>query len=144
MAIVNRSLDTSEQNHVFSAAFGAVATGLTLNAVIVPFASTLEAVRVAATGISGAPTGLVKVLRFIVGTGSTTLTGGATTLTLTAVGTSGVQSVVLASSGSTFLSLVAGDVIQYTSAGSNAAADSINVSVVLQAIQDIRSSFGVT
>jgi hypothetical protein len=142
MAICNRDLDPSEQKHVLAANYGAVATTLVLPVGVVPYPSTIVSARVAATGISGAPTGALKINRFIVGSGSTVYLGGFTTLTLQAVGTSGVQSVVIAAAGSTALNLLAGDEITYTSAGANAAVSGLAVSVVIQATQDIRSYYG--
>jgi hypothetical protein len=143
MAVVNRTFDASEQKRPLSFSYAAVATGLTLQSVLVPYASTLNAVRVAAVGISGTPTLDMRVWRFIVGTGVTTIAGGATTLTMQAVGTSGVQAMVLAASGSTLLNLQAGDVITMTSGGANSAVAQLSGAVVIQALQDIRTTFGV-
>lgn len=142
MAICNRDLDPSQQKEVVAANYGAVATSLVIPVGIIPYPATIVSARVAATGISGSPTGALKINRFIVGSGSTVYLGGFTTLTVQAVGTSGVQSVVIAAAGSTALQLQAGDEITYTSAGSNAAVASLAVSVVIQATQDIKTFFG--
>lgn len=142
MAICNRDLDASEQKHEISANYGLVATSLTLPVGIVPYPANIVSARVAAVGLSGAPTGSLRIQRFITGAGATAYLGAFTTLTLTAVGTSGIQSVVTAASGSTALQLQAGDVITYVSAASNAAVDSLSVAVVIQATQDIRTYFG--
>jgi len=143
MGIVNRSLDTSEQNHVLESTYGLVATGATLYAAVVPFNSTLDAARIAVSGLSGSPTYDLRIQRFIVGTGATVINPGSTTLTGVAFGTSGLQSFLLASAGSTLVNLLAGDIITVTSGAANTAATNVGVAVVLQAIQDIRSSFGV-
>ena len=143
MGVTNRALDVSEKNRILEANYGLTATTLVLNVAMVPYPCTLVAARVAAKGISNTPTVQLKVDRFIVGVGATTISGGATTLTLQAVGTSGIQSVVLAAAGSSFLSLQQGDVITATTAGANSAVDDLSIGVVLQAIQDIKSSFGV-
>lgn len=143
MAINNRTLDPSIQRNVFQCDFGLVATGLTLQACVVPYASTLDAVRVAAIGLSGAPTYDLRVWRFIAGTGVTSIAGSATTLTSQAVGTSGVQSMVLAASGSSLLNLLPNDVITLTSGGANTAAVQLTVAMVIKSTQDIRTSFGV-
>jgi len=143
MAITNRALDPSEQRQVFESSYGLVATGATLQACLVPYASTLAAVRVAAVGISGSPTLDLRVWRFIVGTGVTAIAGGATTLAMQAVGTSGLQSMVIAASGSSFLNLAANDVITLTSGGANSAVAQLGTAVVVQALQDIKTSFGV-
>jgi hypothetical protein len=143
MAIVNRTLDASEQRRVLPFTYQATATGLTLQAVVVPFASNLQAVRVAAVGISGSPTLDLRVWRFIPGTGVTSIAGGATTLAVQAVGTSGVQAMVLAASGSTLLNLLPNDVITLTTGGANSAAAQLAGAVVIQAVQDIRTTFGI-
>jgi hypothetical protein len=143
MGVTNRSLDVSEKNRNVGANYGLTATSLVLNVAMIPYPCTLQAARVAAKGISGTPTVLLKVDRFIVGAGSTVISGGATTLTMQAVGTSGIQTVVLAAAGSSFLSLQQGDVVTATTGGSNSAVDDLSISLVIQAIQDIKTSFGV-
>jgi hypothetical protein len=143
MAICNRDLDVSQQQNPVQQCFGLVATGQVLPVALVDSPGTLKGVKVALTGLSGAPTVLLKVQRFIVGSGNTVISGGATTLTGQAVGTSGAQSLVLAAAGSSFLSLLAGDQITLTLGGSNTAADSMAVSTVIQYTQDIRSHYGV-
>lgn len=147
MAIVNRTLDASEQRRSFTASFTGSSTSLvlgnTLMLGVVPYNSVLSAITVAAIGLSGSPTMDLRVNRFIVGTGVTTIAGGATTLTLTAWGTSGVQAMVLAASGSSFLNLLANDVLVLTQAGANTATTSQCVTYVLQATQDIKTQLGV-
>ena len=143
MAITNRAKDVSEQRDVLQSSFQLTVTGATLFAAVIPYPATLDGVRVAAAGISGTPTYDLRVLRFIAGAGVTTIAGGATTLTGVAVGTSGIQSMVLASSGSTLLNLLAGDMITLTSGGANSAVTGLNVSVVVKALQDIKTSFGI-
>lgn len=142
MAIVNRDLDSSEQKRTFSVDLGAVATGLTLPIAIIPYPAAIVNARVAAVGVSGTPTALLFVQRFITGSGATGYLGGMTTLTMQAVGTSGIQSVVTAASGSTALNLQAGDVIMLNSGGANSAVAAAAVSITVQATQDIRTSFG--
>lgn len=141
MGVVNRTLDVSLQQNDLQASYGAVVTGATLQLCMIPAPCTLKQVKVAAAGLSGAPTYDLRVLRFIVGTGVTTIAGGATTLTATAVGTSGIQSMSLAAAGSSFLNLIAGDVLTLTSGGANTAVVDLSVAVVLQNTQDIVSWF---
>lgn len=141
MAIVNRTLDASQQQGEVLASFQAVVTGATLHVAMVPYPSTLKQIKVSGFGLSGAPVYDLRVLRFIVGTGVTTIAGGATSLTITAVGTSGIQAMVLAAAGSSFLNLQANDVLTLTSSGSNTAVTGLSVAVVLQATQDIVSWF---
>jgi len=143
MGITNRTLDATEQKRVFTATFGTLGTGATMAVVTVPFNSTLSGIRLVTEGLSGTPTYAFKVQRFIAGTGITAISGGSTTTTGVAYGTSGLVSVPLATSGSTLLNLLANDVITVTTAGSNAAAASVNVSVVIAAVQDIKTNFGL-
>ena len=142
MAIMNRDLDVTQQMDTIQASFGVVATGATVVAAMVPSQSTLQAVKVSAFGLSGSPTYDLRILRFIVGAGVTSIAGGATTLTPLTFGTSGMASMVLASAGSTLLNLLPNDLITLTSGGSNAAA-TVAVAVVVQNIQDLKQSFGV-
>lgn len=144
MAIINRDLDVSEQLRVLENSYQGVATGATLLVACAPYPAELRAVRLAAIGLSGSPTYAFGIARFIVGSGYTFITGGMTTLTATAYGTSGIQSGVLASQGSSLLQLLANDQLVLVSGASNAAAAQLQVSFVLQALQDIRSSFGVS
>ncbi len=147
MAICNRDLGTGEQQIEFNSNFGAFDTGASNAAVLVPLAmipypATLSAVKAGVLGLSGAPTVAFSIQRFIIGSGNTLYTGGMTTLTLTNAGTSGIQSVVIAAAGSTALQLQAGDVILGSFAGQDTAATSLAVSVVVQAVQDIKTWFG--
>lgn len=143
MAITNRSLDVSEQRHVFDKSFGAVATGLTMQAVMVPYNCNLEAAKLAVVGVSGSPTYALQIWRFIPGAGATSYNPGSTTLAGTAVGTSGIQSFLLASSSSTLVQLQANDIITVTSGGANSAVAQLAMSFVLRATQDIKTSWGV-
>ncbi len=139
MAIVNRTLDSSQQQVQSVVSFGAVATGATLHAAMIPYPATLKQIKVAVSGLSGSPTFDLRVLRFIVGSGVTTIAGGATTLTPLTVGTSGLQSFVLAAAGSSFLNLVAGDVLTLSVGGSTTNVLDCSAAVVIQPTQDILS-----
>ncbi len=143
MAITNRSLDVSEKNRVIWANYGLTVTSKVLNVAMIPYPCTLQAARLAVKGVSNSPTYQLKVDRFIVGAGTTTIAGGATTLTPLAIGTSGISSFVLAAAGSSFLSLQTGDVVTVTTAVANTAVDDLSISLVVQAVQDIKTSFGV-
>lgn len=148
MAIVNRTLDASEQKRTFTASFYSGAAGIlngsTLHCLTVPSDAKIAAIQIACTGLSGAPTVGLSVQRFIVGTGVTTIQGGATTLTLPEWGTSGTIAMVIASSGSSFLNVLANDVLTLTTAGgTGAASKQLAVSIVLQATQDIKTQLGV-
>lgn len=152
MAVVNRTLDPSEQRKVFEvvlpkvagASFTNIGTGVTHILGMVPYASTLDAFQLGVFGVSGAPSYQLNVDRFIAGAGFTTIilaTG--TSNTPAAFGTSGVSSAVLAASGSTLRNLLANDVLVITTGGSNAAANAVVGSVVLKPLQDIKTQFGV-
>lgn len=143
MAINNMALDASEQNRVYTNAYNLVVTGITLVPFIVPSNGSIKAMSLAAVGLSGSPTYAFTIGRFITGSGFTALTGGMTTLTAGAVGTSGVQSFVLAASGSTLLNVLANDLIQITTGGANTAAVHLTVGMVIQSTQDVKTQYGV-
>ncbi len=148
MAIVNRALDSSQQELEFYSTYGAFSTGASnapavVPIAMIPYASNLVAARVSATGLSGAPTLDLSITRFIVGSGSTSYLGGFTTLTFVGIGTSGMQSVTIAAAGSTALSLFAGDVIYGSVAGQDSAISRMSVSIVVKATQSIKTHFGL-
>lgn len=160
MAIVNRTLDPSEQRKNFSwsgfqsGISGPLATGVTSVICIVPWPSTLVEGQMVAIGLSGAPSYELAVNRFIAGAGITTWVVAKGTSNLAAAyGTSGAGSfgtslfgssgIVLVASGSTLLNLQANDVISLTTGGSNAAANAASINLVLQPIQDIKVNFGL-
>lgn len=144
MALVNRDKDSSEQRINLQATYsGVLATGVTLSVGMVPWPCTLDAVRVSAFGLSGTPTVDLRIQRFITGTGFTSIAGGMTSLTVPALGTSGIGVGVLASSGNSLLNLQAGDVVSLVTGGSNSATTGLAASLVLKATQDIKSHFGV-
>lgn len=148
MAIVNRTLDVSEKRKTYSSSFYAGAAGIlagaTLHLLVVPSNGKLAAIQVACTGLSGAPALDFAVQRFIVGTGVTTIAGGATALTLPNWGTSGTIAVVLAASGSSFLNLLANDVlVAHTSGTTDDACKQLQLSIVIEATQDIKLSLGI-
>lgn len=142
MAIVNRSLDNSEQYKVISSNFGVVATGVTLALAHIQSPCTLKAVQVAGFGASGSPIGIMTIQRFIVGAGLTVITLG-TTFGARVFGTSGVldAGVSLPAVGSTLLNLLPNDVICATVSGSNAALMTMTANFLVQPTQDIRTYF---
>lgn len=145
MAIVNRTLDGSEQMKVFEYALGdggAVATGVTQAVCIVPYPAVLKGAQVVGYGISGSPTWTLKVHRFIVGTGATYFAvSGAQAIP--AFGTSGVpqSGVSLLASGHTLLNLMADDVLMVETGGANSAVLKGNLAIAIQPIQDIKKHF---
>lgn len=143
MAIINRDLDVSEQIKVLEYQAGAVATGVTLLGVGIPFPASLKAINVVAVGLSGTPTLAFGIGRFIAGSGFTFITGGVTaTVTVPAMGTSGAVTVTGLSAGSSLLALQRGDQLMAVSGGANSAVTQLSIGVVVQALQDFKTSFG--
>lgn len=139
MGIINRDMDASQQKFALQMNIQNSVTGEVGLLGVLPFPVTVSAARASVIGLSGAPTATLGIQRFIAGSGNTTI-NIASALTLTAQGTSGVQSFSLSSSS---IQLQAGDVLQITHGAANAAAKQVCVSVVCQAVQDIRSFYGV-
>lgn len=143
MPLINRDQDTGEQRIEVTESLSPVATGVTSIIYVAPYACEVSTVRMAALGISGTPTSLLSIQRFIVGTGITNITGGFTTLTLQAYGTSGLQTVAQNASGNTLIQLAAGDLLQAVSGGANSSVADVDVCVTIKCLQDIRNHFGV-
>lgn len=145
MAVVNRTLDSSQQRFVIAAKAGAVVTGATGIIGLVETPSTLDAAQIAAFGVSGAPSYQLTIGRFIAGTGYTAIVvATGTSNTPPDFGVSGVPAagMVMVASGSTLRNLLANDILMYTSGGANSAVTGLNISLVLRPIQDIKQYFG--
>ena len=144
MAVVNRTLDASEQRKVAGIRSGVVATGLTLPVVFADQPITIQSAQAAFFGISGSPVYLLTCQRFINGTGATVFEVGST-FAARAFGTSGLlpAGISLPATGSSLLNLVSGDVLMVSTFGSNAAVSGLALSVVLLPTQDIRTYFGL-
>lgn len=150
MAVVNRTLDVTEQRKValqWSNGVTLVGTGVTRTIGIVPWPCTLDAGQIYASGLSGAPSYQLSVNRFIVGSGFTTY--------VIAVGSSnvppdfgtsgvGVSAMILPAAGSTLLNLQANDVLYFVSGVANTASTYLHISLVLKPIQDIKTNFGLS
>ena len=148
MAIVNRALDASQQKRTITVNVStnvAASAGKTYNIFHAPWPCTLKNAWMAASGLSGAPTVAIDVLRFN-GVGGTSLIPGAgATLTVLAYGaSSATQGFSMAASGSSLLDLQKGDLVQLTQhfSGGNVAIGDAVVSLVVQPIQDILQHFG--
>lgn len=141
MAIVNRDLETSEQRHVLSASVDGAATGVTYALGIVPFQSKLISAMIVAKGLSGAPVGTLWNHRFIPGTGFTSIVMG-TSVLIPAFGVSGGITFGVLAAGVTN-PLQSGDVLTLATGVANTGAERYVVTYVIQALQDIRSAFGV-
>ncbi len=145
MAVTNRAKDVSEQKFVYQSHYqaqvGIDGTTLPLFIAAIPFPSTLKGIEVAAKGVSNTVSLDLFINRFT--TAGITIGGGATTLALQNVSVSGIQSFVLAAAGSSLLSLQRGDVLQVFATGTSGAVSALSLGCVLQAVQDIKTSFGV-
>lgn len=163
MGILNRTKEASEQKERFfinltgavGGASAIISTGATFPAMIVPYPATVSGAQLAAVGISGSPQYTIAVNRFIAGTGFTTwvLATGASNIPAE-FGTSGPgvfgtsafgQSGMLLTNahGSTLNILMANDLLTVTTGGTNAAARSVAMCVVLQPIQDVKVNFNL-
>lgn len=144
MGIINRDLDASQKRSVVTAVAGAVATGATGIIDVVKEASSLDAAQVAAFGLSNSLTVQLFVNRFIVGSGFTAFSVGSA-LTVPAYGTSGLAAAGVSTPaiGSTLTTLQSGDVLLYLTAGTNAAATGLQVSVALRPLGDYAKFFGI-
>lgn len=134
MAVINRTLDSSQQKYLENMHMNGTVTGESDVVFHAPYPCSLVSAKAVAVGLSGAPTAALNINRFVVGAGDT-LIPLAAALTLVAVGTSGPQSFTVTSSAL----LQAGDRLVVTHAGSNAACRQLNVAAVVQVLQDIRS-----
>lgn len=138
MGIINRTLDTSEQLEKVQLYQTNTVTATTYLIYRCPRAMQIQSARSLCFGLSGAPTGTLKLTRFVSGAGQTTISiSGA--LTHTAFGTSGVQSLSLPAAGSSLLNLQSGDVLEYVTATANTALTDLLVEVVLKSVADIKT-----
>ena len=146
MAIANRELDISEQKETFCSGSKLLTVGSSGSALpithpvyLVPRPMTLVAAQFAAIGLSASPIATLLVHRNSAA-GATVITGGMTALTLQDHGTSGPQAGVLAAVGSSFLKLAQGDLVTVSIGGDDVACF-LDVALVLQSLQDIKSHF---
>lgn len=135
MPIINRDLATSQKKIEIAKNFDAVvATGVTSLIQVLEYNSMLTGVNVCALGISGSPVWSLWALRFNA-TGGQTVMGLGCTLSPQAFGTSGCVGFSIAPPG---ISMLMGDVLFMTTAGSNAAVATASVKVVTYGLSDIR------
>ena len=139
--IVNRDLDGSEQQKVWQVSAKNTVTGTSAPLCVVPYPAQVLGAYEAAIGVSASPTHRIDVMRFIVGTGITVISTIFNVTPVTAVGTSGVYGMSLVGGGSLFLQT--NDVLFLTPAGAASAVVQSNISIVVQAIQDIKLNHGL-
>ena len=143
-------MSPSNQRYVLEFALGgpgtAVATGSTIVLGLIPAPASIDCIQFAASGLSGSPTGLLILDRFIAGVGYTTFPIG-TTFAIPSYGTSGVIStsigVSLPQIGSTLTTLFPNDRLILQVGGTNAAFYSLTGGIVLRPIQDIIKYYNI-
>lgn len=140
MGIINRSKDVSEQKEDACVSLSETVTGKSYPIFVAPRAMQISDAKAYVAGMSGAPTGTLKLTRFVAGAGATTITiSGA--LTHVAFATSGMETFSLPAAGSSLLDLQKNDVLLYVTGAANAALEKAQVQVVLKNMQDIKSWF---
>lgn len=144
MAIVNRSLDISQQREVYNARVPTTAVGSStlISLFNVPYQSALRGAAIACEGVSGAVVGSVAVNRFVPGAGLTAILVAGASMALQNLGTSGVQGFTVPIGGSVF-QLLQGDIVSLVLVGGNNILEA-QVCLVLTALQDIKSPLGIT
>jgi hypothetical protein len=144
MAVVNRSLDASEQKEVVEFCWNSqVSTGATLLVAPLPYPCTVQSMEGGCLGSSGAPEMKLRALRMTSG-GATSIILSISNMILAALGTSGPLGYSgLAAAGSTLLNLNYKDVLVLEMAAANSAATQGCIEIVVKKTQDIVSSNGV-
>jgi len=141
MAITNRALDPSEQKEALKVTTSNAVNGQDIVLGVIERPQTLSDVKASMLGVSGSPNVLLKVLRFVAGTGGSSFLVGST-FPVTTYATSGMLSVSLPASGSTLLNLQKGDVLIAVQGGGTGAASTVTaIEAVLVNIQDIKTWF---
>ena len=143
MGILNRTLDISEQKKVVNATV--FVQGVTATATPIwyaPYPCVVHAAKIVGLGVSGTPVAHIKQERFVVGAGLTSIgivgTLGAS-VPIKEWSLSGPQACTL---GITLLE--AGDMLSLdVAAQANTAVRNVNIEIVVQGLQDIKTYYGV-
>lgn len=143
MAIVNRDNDASQQRASINSSFANTVVGGTYPVFIAPYPCTLDAASQFVVGLSGAPNHTLWLYRFVVGAGVTAVAQLGASLASAAYGTSGAQTFTIISGTGTSYPLQAGDAVYLQSAGANTGVAFGTVQLVVRALQDIKTFFGV-
>lgn len=138
MAIVNRDLDGTQQVETLVGQVSGTVSGNTYCMATIPYPAQVIAASECAMGLSGAPNHSLWIQRFIAGSGVTSIAIGAS-MAAVAFGTSGGQSFTLISAFTNLLQT--GDLVLLSVDGANTAAKHVSVTLVVQALQDIKTSF---
>jgi 3D (Asp-Asp-Asp) domain-containing protein len=142
MAICNRDLDQSQQLYVEKFMLGTVGVGATVAVAYIASPSVLQKIAITGLGISGTPVYTPNVMRWTSAGVTVFPVGSAVTLTGT-YGLSGAGVSATFNSGSSLSQLQANDLLILVSSGANTNALQLIGDVVLQATQDIKTTFGV-
>lgn len=134
-------MDVSEQKEVKEVRLDLLTTGATFAGVQIPWQCEIRDIYVTSRRLSGAPT--VEVEKYTFAGGLTVNSGVMAAQIVPAFGTSGAFRASLAAQGSSLLQCASGDVLVLVGAGTNAAADDLCVSIVLEKLQRIVATFGV-
>jgi hypothetical protein len=136
MGIVNRSLDESQQQEVLHLNVTNQINTQEQVVAIVPCAMSIQEIRTSCLGISGAPTGLLRVSRF----GGATFNVGLTFL-IPSYGVSGAMAALsLPATGDTRLNLQKDDCVSVIfGGGTGSASNSACVELVVKNLQDIKT-----
>lgn len=145
MAIVNRSLDVSQQLEAFDCSIPTTAVGASslLPLHYVAYPGTIRAFSAAASGVSGAVVGSLAINRFVAGAGMTAIIVAGASMALVNAGTSGPQSFTIPAASSTLAQVQQGDVVSLVLVGGNNVL-SAQCCLVIKALQDIKSPLGLT
>lgn len=155
MAIINRSLDSSEQKQTFvffnprfndtTGVSNTVITGVTCVFAMVPFAGgVLESVRYLAQGVSNSMQVQPLILRNTSG-GVTLINPSISNMVLQNLSVSGIVGYSgLAATGSTLLQLQVGDGLAFATSVANASAQQLVLEFVVKKTADITQTFGIS
>lgn len=141
MGIINRDLDPSQKRREIAVRVAGTVSGSSHVLLAMPFNCKVVGAFQSAHGLSGSPFHALVAERFIPGAGATIIGGWASSLAVTAFGTSGAQG--FSCPAASFITLNAGDVVALYPSGSNAAVAQLSISLVVECIDDIKKSFSV-
>lgn len=147
MAVINRDLDSSQQvktisvciTDAFNSVEGSSTPGQTFPLFTVPYPAKLIGAKMVPTGLSGAPNMSLWIGRFVPGAGMTSINIGSSIVAVVFT-TSGAQS--FAVPGNVTYPLQQGDQLYLGVREEDTGAKRVAITMVIRALQDIKSSFG--
>lgn len=144
MGLINREKDQSEQRENFDVQTAVVGVSALIQLGNMPYPGQILKIVSSAFGLSGAPILGLQIQRFIVGSGLTTIpVNGSSLLTISAFSTSGMQTHVLPAAGFSSIQVLSGDAVQLVTSVANSAA-TYNVNMIVQCLQDFKSTYGLS